>query len=74
MPIEAPSGTLDIENAKLRVSEFSATTGVGITNSTSTRQLESIYPIRYIDADGTQTDEANAVHIAAFVGCTYHCG
>src|SRR6056300_216259 len=30
MPIEAPSGTLDIENAKLRVSEFSATTGVGI--------------------------------------------
>ena len=25
-------------------------------------------------ADGTQTDEANTVHIAAFVGCTYHCG
>ena len=30
MPIEAPSGTLDIENAKLRVSEFSATTSIGI--------------------------------------------
>jgi len=30
--------------------------------------------IRYLDVSGQQTDEANAVHIAAFVGCTYHCG
>jgi hypothetical protein len=35
---------------------------------------EKVYKIRYLDASGQQTDEANAVHIAAFVGCTYHCG
>jgi len=35
---------------------------------------EPAYKIRYLAADGTQTDEANAVHIAAFVACTYHCG
>jgi hypothetical protein len=35
---------------------------------------EKAYKIRYLDASGQQTDEANAVHIAAFVGCTYHCG
>ena len=36
---------------------------------------EKAYKIRYLTADGThQTDEANAVYIAAFVGCTYHCG
>ena len=35
---------------------------------------EKAYKIRYLTSDGTQTDEANAVHIAAFVGCTYHCG
>jgi hypothetical protein len=35
---------------------------------------EKAYKIRYLDASGTQTDEANAVHIAAFVGVTYHCG
>ena len=35
---------------------------------------EKAYKIRYLDADGNITDEANAVHIAAFVGCTYHCG
>ena len=39
--------------------------------STSTTET---YKIRYLDASGQQTDEANAVHIAAFVGCTYHCG
>ena len=37
-------------------------------------ETEKVYKIRYLDASGTQTDEANAVHIAAFVGCTYHCG
>ena len=37
-------------------------------------ETEKAYKIRYLTADGTQTDEANAVHIAAFVGCTYHCG
>ncbi len=35
---------------------------------------EKAYKIRYLTADGTQTDEANCVHRAAFVGCTYHCG
>jgi len=35
---------------------------------------EPAYKIRYLDADGNITDEANAVHTAAFVGCTYHCG
>ena len=35
---------------------------------------EPMYEIRYLTSDGTQTDEANAVHKAAFVGCTYHCG
>jgi hypothetical protein len=35
---------------------------------------EKAYKIRHLDASGQQTDEANAVHIAAFVGCTYHCG
>jgi hypothetical protein len=35
---------------------------------------EKAYKIRYLDASGVETDSANAVHIAAFVGCTYHCG
>jgi len=35
---------------------------------------EKAYKIRYLDASGQQTDEANAAHVAAFVGCTYHCG
>jgi len=37
-------------------------------------ETEKAYKIRYIDATGQQTDEANAVHRAAFVGVTYHCG
>tara|TARA_B100001559_G_scaffold61760_1_gene49701 strand:- start:39 stop:1244 length:1206 start_codon:yes stop_codon:yes gene_type:complete len=37
-------------------------------------ETEKAYKIRYLTSDGTQTDEANAVHVAAFVGCTYHCG
>jgi hypothetical protein len=39
-----------------------------------TGEFEVPYKIRYLTADGTQTDQANAVHTAAFVGCTYHCG
>jgi hypothetical protein len=39
-----------------------------------TGATESPYERRFLDASGVQTDEANAVHIAAFVGCTYHCG
>jgi len=39
-----------------------------------TDETEKAYKIRYLDADGNITDEANAVHKAAFVGCTYHCG
>ena len=37
-------------------------------------ETEKVYKIRYLDADGNITDEASAVHKAAFVGCTYHCG
>jgi len=37
-------------------------------------ETEKAYKIRYLDVSGAQTDEANAVHTAAFVGCTYHCG
>jgi len=37
-------------------------------------ETEKAYKIRYLDVSGAQTDSANAVHIAAFVGCTYHCG
>jgi len=39
-----------------------------------TNEMELVYKIRYLDASGAQTDEANTVHKAAFVGCTYHCG
>jgi hypothetical protein len=39
-----------------------------------TGATEAPYERRFLDASGAQTDEANAVHIAAFVGCTYHCG
>ena len=35
---------------------------------------ENAYKIRYLDAEGVQTDEAHHVHKAVFVGCTYHCG
>jgi hypothetical protein len=35
---------------------------------------EPAYKIRYLDANGNITDEANHVYKAAFVGCTYHCG
>ena len=37
-------------------------------------EIEAAYKIRYLATDGQITDEANAVHTAAFVGCTYHCG
>ena len=37
-------------------------------------ETETPYKIRYLDANGVETDEANAVHKAVFVGCTYHCG
>jgi hypothetical protein len=39
-----------------------------------TDKTETAYNIRYLDANGVITDEANTVHRAAFVGCTYHCG
>ena len=35
---------------------------------------ERAYNIRYLDAKGKITTKENAVHVAAFVGCTYHCG
>jgi len=37
-------------------------------------ETEKAYKIRHLDANGVITDEANVVHTAAFVGCTYHCG
>ena len=39
-----------------------------------TEKTEKEYKIRYLTSDGTQTDEANAVWKAAYIGCTYHCG
>jgi hypothetical protein len=35
---------------------------------------EPAYKLRYLDAEGQITTRHNAVHIAAFVGVTYHCG
>jgi len=37
-------------------------------------ETEKAYKIRYLDADGGLTTRHNAVHTAAFVGVTYHCG
>jgi len=37
-------------------------------------ETEKTYKIRYLTSDGQITDKSNAIHIAAFVGCTYHCG
>jgi hypothetical protein len=39
-----------------------------------TNRMEKAYTIRYLDANGMKTDKSNAVHKAAYVGCTYHCG
>ena len=38
------------------------------------KTTQKAYTIRYLTVDGSGTDEANAVHRTAFVGCTYHCG
>ena len=38
------------------------------------KTTQKAYVIRYLTVDGSGTDEANAVHRTAFVGCTYHCG
>jgi hypothetical protein len=35
---------------------------------------EKAYKLRYLDANGVETTEADKVYTAAFVGCTYHCG
>ena len=35
---------------------------------------EKAYKLRYLDANGVETAEADKVYTAAFVGCTYHCG
>jgi hypothetical protein len=39
-----------------------------------TDEMEQAYNIRYLTVDGEDTDEANSVWTAAYVGCTYHCG
>jgi hypothetical protein len=39
-----------------------------------TDRTEKAYRVRYLTTEGELTDEANAVHTAAFIGCTYHCG
>ena len=46
----------------------------GVFQWEDTSETELAYTIRYLDADGIETTQENAVHIAAFVGCTYHCG
>ena len=35
---------------------------------------QKAYRIKYLKVDGKETDQANAVCTAAYVGCTYHCG
>ena len=37
-------------------------------------ETQKAYKVRYLDVSGSQTDQSNAAHIAAYVGCTYHCG
>jgi hypothetical protein len=39
-----------------------------------TGETEKAYKIRYLNVSGNQTDEANSTSVAAFIGCTYHCG
>ena len=39
-----------------------------------TERIAKAYRVRYLDTSGQQTDEANAMWTAAYVGCTYHCG
>ena len=50
----------------------------GISTPKITRKLMKAYEDDFYsqlyDSAGNITDEANAVHTAAFVGCTYHCG
>ena len=46
----------------------------GVFQWEDTSETELAYNIRYLDTNGIETTQENAVHIAAFVGCTYHCG
>jgi hypothetical protein len=46
----------------------------GVFQWEDTSETDLAYNIRYLDANGIETTQGNAVHIAAFVGCTYHCG
>jgi len=39
-----------------------------------TEKTQKAYKVMYLTSDGKGTDQSNAVHIAAYVGCTYHCG
>ena len=39
-----------------------------------TDRMKPGYKVRYLDASGVETDQANVVYTAAFMGCTYHCG
>ena len=39
-----------------------------------TDNTQKVYRIKYLKVDGNETDQANAVCTAAYVGCTYHCG
>jgi len=39
-----------------------------------TEKTQKAHKVRYLTSDGKGTDQSNAAHIAAYVGCTYHCG
>jgi hypothetical protein len=39
-----------------------------------TDETETAYIVKYLDENGGITDKGNHEHVAAFVGCTYHCG
>ena len=60
MSINSPTGILDVTNATIRAGKLESTGDITCSSN--------------LDATGQQTDEANCVHRAAFVGCTYHCG
>ena len=68
---EFPTSNLEIRSEMVNVLD---TNGQIQWEDDPSGATEPVYEIRYLDASGNITDEANTVHTAAFVGCTYHCG
>lgn len=68
---EFPTSNLEVRSEMVNVLD---TNGQIQWEDDPSGATEPVYEIRYLDASGNITDEANTVHTAAFVGCTYHCG